>query len=103
MTVTAATLVVRFPEFGNLETAAVTATIAESLRQCDAEAWGETHDDAVNFLTAHMLALRTQAIGQQIGAVSSGPSTGDGFMATNYGYVYQLMQQGLSSTTGFVF
>jgi hypothetical protein len=50
-----------------------------------------------------MLALRTQAIGQQIGAVSSGPSTGDGFMATNYGYVYQLMQQGLSSTTGFVF
>ena len=103
MTVTAATLVVRFPEFGNLETAVVTATIAEALRQCDSDVWGDKHDDAVNFLTAHMLALRTQAIGQQIGAVSSGPSTGDGFMATNYGYVYQLMQQGLSSTTGFVF
>ena len=103
MTVTAATLVVRFPEFGNLEPAVVTATIAEALRHCDADVWGDKHDDAVNFLTAHMLALRTQAIGQQIGAVSSGPSTGDGFMATNYGYVYQLMQQGLSSTTGFVF
>ena len=103
MTVTAATLVVRFPEFGNLETAVVMATIAEALRQCDADVWGDLHDDAVNFLTAHMLSLRTQAIGQQIGAVSSGPSTGDGFMATNYGYVYQLMQQGLSSTTGFVF
>ena len=103
MTVTAATLVVRFPEFGNLETAVVTATIAEALRQCDADVWGDKHDDAVNFLTAHMLALRTQAIGQQIGAVSSGPPTGDGFMETNYGYVYQLMQQGLSSTTGFVF
>jgi hypothetical protein len=103
MTVTASTLVTRFPEFGNLETAVVTATIAEALRQCDADVWGDKHDDAVNFLTAHMLALRTQAIGQQIGAVSSGPSTGDGFMATNYGYVYQLMQQGLSSTTGFVF
>ena len=64
---------------------------------------GDQIDDAVSHLTAHMLALRTQAIGQQIGAVSSGPSTGDGFMATNYGYVYQLMQQGLSSTTGFVF
>ena len=103
MTVTAATLVVRFPEFGNLETAVVTATIAEALRHVDADVWVDTHDDAVNFLTAHMLAIRTQAIGQQIGAVSSGPSTGDGFMATNYGYVYQLMQQGLSSTTGFVF
>ena len=103
MTVTAATLVTRFPEFGNLETSVVTATIAESLRQCDADVWGEQHDEAVNFLTAHSLALRTQAIGQQIGAVSNGLSIRDGFMATTYGYIYQLMQQGLSSTTGFVF
>ena len=103
MTVTAATLVTRFPEFGNLETDVVTATITEALRQCDADVWGDQIDDAVSHLTAHMLALRTQAIGQQIGAVSSGPSTRDGFMATTYGYVYQLMQQGLSSTTGFVF
>ena len=39
MTVTAATLVTRFPEFGNLETDVVTATITEALRQCDADVW----------------------------------------------------------------
>lgn len=103
MTVTATTLVERFPEFGNLETAVVTATIAEALRLCDADVWGDQHDDGVSHLAAHKLSLRTQAIGQQIGAVSSGPSTGDGFMSTTYGYVYQLMQRGLSITTGFVF
>ena len=60
MTVTAATLVDRFPEFGNLETAVVTATIAEALRQCDADVWGDQHDDGVSHLAAHKLSLRTQ-------------------------------------------
>jgi len=102
MTVTATTFVTRFPEFGNIETAVVTATVAEANRQCDSDVWGEKHDDAVNYLTAHMLALRTQAIGQQVGAVTGG-NTGDGFKATNYGYIYELMQSGLANTTGFTF
>ena len=102
MTVTATTFVTRFPEFGNIETAVVTATVAEANRQCNSDVWGEKHDDAVNYLTAHMLALRTQAIGQQIGAVTGG-NTGDGFKATNYGYIYELMQSGLANTTGFTF
>ena len=102
MAVTATTFVARFPEFGNIETAVVTATVAEAGRLCDSDVWDEQLDDAVNYLTAHMLALRTQAIGQQVGAVSGGNS-GDGFNATNYGYVYQLMQLGLSKTTGFAF
>ena len=102
MTVTATTFVTRFPEFGNIETAVVTATVAEANRQCNSDVWGEKHDDAVNYLTAHMLALRTQAIGQQVGAVTGG-NTGDGFKATNYGYIYELMQSGLANTTGFTF
>ena len=102
MAVTATTFVTRFPEFGNIETAVVTATVAEAARLCDSDVWGDQHDDAVNYLSAHMLALRTQAIGQQVGAVSGGNS-GDGFRATNYGYIYELMQQGLPKTTGFTF
>lgn len=102
MTVTATTFVERFPEFGNIETAVVTATVAEAARQCDSDLWGNKHDDAVNYLTAHMLALRTQAIGQQVGATSGGNS-GVGFKATNYGYIYELLQSGLAQTTGFTF
>ena len=102
MTVTATTFVTRFPEFGNIETAVVTATVAEANRQCDSDLWGDKHADAVHYLTAHILALRTQAIGQQIGAVTGG-NTGGGFKATNYGYVYELMQLGLADTTGFTF
>ena len=102
MTVTVTTFVDRFPEFGNIEAAVVTATVAEASRQCDSDLWGDKHEDAVNYLTAHMLALRTQAIGQQIGAVSGGNS-GVGLKATNYGYLYELLQLGLPSTTGFSF
>jgi len=102
MTVSATTFLTRFPEFGNIEIGVVTATVAEANRQCDVDVWGELHDDGVNYLTAHMLALRTQAIGQQVGAVSGG-NTGDGFKATNYGYIYQLMQLSLEVATGFTF
>ncbi len=103
MTVTATTFVTRFPEFGNIETAVVTATVAEANRMCDSDVWGEKHDDGVNYLTAHMLALRTDAIGQQVGAVSRGVNSGDGFSATNYGAIYELLQMSLVSSTGFTF
>ena len=102
MAVTAATFIARFPEFGNLDSDVVAASLKEAERQCDADAWGNTHDEAIHYLTAHMLALRTQAIGQQVGAIPSG-SLPEGFRATNYGYVYELMLQALPTTTGFVF
>ena len=67
MAVTATTFTQRFPEFSNLESAVITATIAESQRQNDSDLWGDQYDDAVNYMTAHLLASRTQSIGQQIG------------------------------------
>ena len=67
MAVTATTFTQRFPEFSNLESAVITATIAESQRQNDSDLWGDQYDDAVNYMTAHLLASRTQSIGSQIG------------------------------------
>ena len=64
MAVTATTFTQRFPEFSNLESAVITATIAESQRQNDSDLWGDQYDDAVNYMTAHLLASRTQSIGQ---------------------------------------
>ena len=63
MAVTATTFTQRFPEFSNLESAVITATIAESQRQNDSDLWGDQYDDAVNYMTAHLLASRTQSIG----------------------------------------
>ena len=48
MAVTSTTFLARFPEFDNLESAVVTATIAEAQRQNDESIWGEQYDDAVN-------------------------------------------------------
>lgn len=101
MTVTATTFVARFPEFGNIETTVVTATIAEAGRQCDSEIWDTKHDDAVNYLTAHLLAARTKAIGEQIGAVSGGGSAQQGLSSTAYGASYLFLQQSLAESTGF--
>jgi hypothetical protein len=103
MTVTATTFVARFPEFINIETAVVTATIEEAIRRCDADVWGDDHDDAVNYLTAHHLAMRTQAIGQQVGAITGGVVTPYDLTATTYGSAYIFLQKSLASTTGFAF
>lgn len=103
MTVTATTFVARFPEFTNIETAVVTATIAEAGRQCDSDVWGDVHDDAINYLTAHLLAMRTQAIGQQIGAVSGGVVAPYSLNATTYGSAYSFLQESLADSIGFAF
>jgi hypothetical protein len=103
MTVTATTFVDRFPEFTNIETAVVTATIAEAGRRCDSDVWGDDHDDAINYLTAHLLAMRTQAIGQQVGAISGGVVTPYDLSATTYGSTYMFLQECLPSSVGFAF
>lgn len=103
MAVNSTTFIARFPEFTNLETAVVEATIAEAGRQCDADVWGDQHDDAINYLTAHLLAMRTQAIGQQIGAVPGGGSTQYGLAATTYGAAYRFLQESLADSCGFAY
>tara|TARA_X000000950_G_scaffold53048_1_gene62812 strand:- start:572 stop:901 length:330 start_codon:yes stop_codon:yes gene_type:complete len=109
MAVSVTTFLSRFPEFENLETYVVTATIEEAERQNDATVWGDLHDDAVNYMTAHLLSSRTQAIGQQIGVSPnvrvqryvgvSGYTLAD----TTYGATYLYLRDGLPNLTGFSF
>jgi len=101
MAVTSTTFLSRFPEFSNLELAVVEGAIAEAKRFCDGEVWGTQHDDGVNYLSAHLLSSRTQAIGQQIGAVQAGPSD-MGFAGTAYGATFNALQRTLVNV-GFAF
>jgi len=101
MAVTSTTFLSRFPEFSNLELAVVEGAIAEANRFCAIEVWKTQHDDGVNYLSAHLLASRTQAIGQQIGAVQAGPSD-MGFVGTAYGATFNALQRTLVNV-GFAF
>lgn len=103
MTVTATTFVARFPEFTGLETDVVASTITLAARQCDSDVWGDDHDEAVSYLTAHLLAMRTQAIGQQLGVVTGGTVTPYDLSATTYGAAYIMLQESLVDSIGFAF
>ena len=109
MAVTSTTFLARFPEFNNLESAVVTATIGEAQRQNDETIWGDQYDDAVNYLTAHLLASRTQSIGKQIGVASDvrtinyRGAAGYTLADTTYGAAYLFLREGLVELTGFSF
>ena len=107
MAVTSTTFIQRFPEFANLESAVITASIAESPRLNDSDIWGDQYDDAVNYYTAHLLASRTQSIGQQIGVSQSARvqkyvgAAGYTLADTTYGATYLYLREGLVELTGF--
>jgi len=109
MAVTSTTFITRFPEFSNVETAVVTATIGEAQRLNDEDLWGDQYDDAVNYHTAHLLAGRTQSIGSQIGIASSPRTTkyigaaGYTLADSQYGATYLFLREGLVDLTGFAF
>ena len=109
MAVTSTTFLARFPEFDNLEAAVVTATITEAQRQNDSDIWGDQHDDAVNYMTAHLLASRTQSIGQQIGVATNvrtinyRGAAGYTLADTTYGATYLYLREGLVNLTGFTY
>lgn len=101
MAVTSTTFLTRFPEFSNLEAAVVGGALDEALRFCSQDVWGAQHDDGVNYLAAHLLANRTKAIGQQIGAIPSGQSD-LGFASEPYGAAFDAIQRSLVNV-GFAF
>lgn len=106
---TSTTFLERFPEFGNLDAPVVTATIQEAERQNDSDVWGDQYDDAVVYFTAHLLAARTQAIGQQVGVTGSARVTkyvgasGYTLADTTYGAAYLFLREGLVDMSGFSF
>jgi len=83
----------RFPEFAEQSTDVVDGALAEAIRFCPTTGWNKTNpakirNDAIKYLAAHSLAMRTMQIGMQVGSVSGQP-TGDRIDATLYGQEYK--------------
>lgn len=83
----------RFPEFTEQSTDVVDGALNEAIRFCPTTGWNKTNpalirNDAIQYLTAHTLAMRTMQIGLQVGSVTGQP-TGDRIDATLYGQEYK--------------
>lgn len=91
----------RFPEFAEQSIPVVTDAIAEAGRSTPETVWLTRHTEAVSQLTAHLLALRTMQIGNQVGT-PSGTATGELLLATLYGQEYRRLLDSLPLTGFFV-
>lgn len=96
---TASAFLTRFPEFGEQSLSVVEGAIAEAGRFTPEAQWGTVHTEAVSYLAAHTLAMRTMQIGSQVGTLSGSP-TGDLLNATLYGQEYKRLL-GALALTGF--
>jgi hypothetical protein len=116
MAVTTSTFLARFSEFQPQPTITVQACLEQADRETDVDTWGDLHDDATYWLTAHLLALRIREVGMFTGAtpakqyLSGGsreavdiPFTSYGLTATLYGQEFMRLEQSrVYSTIGFV-
>lgn len=84
----------RFPEFAEQATSVIEGALTEAGRSAPAATWGTVHTEAVSYLAAHLLAMRTMQIGLQIGTASGQP-VGDGYAATLYGQEFKRLLDGL--------
>lgn len=91
---------IRFPEFGEQSLSVVEQALTEAALQVPEAVWGYLQTQAIGHLAAHILALRTVQIGQQVGTLSGNP-TGTGLAATLYGQQFQTLG-GQLPLTGFV-
>ena len=90
---TLAEFLTRYPEFNEQSTDVVDGALNEAIRFCPTTGWNKTNpakirNDAIQYLAAHSLAMRTMQIGMQVGTVSGQP-TGDRIDATLYGQEYK--------------
>lgn len=77
MTVSYASFVAEFPEFGAADfTAVVTARLATALLQTPADVWGDLQDDGIKWLAADLVS-RSPA-GRQLRLVNGGGGGQDG-------------------------
>ena len=89
----------RFPEFNEQSTDVVDGALNEAIRFCPTTGWNATNpakirNDAIQYLAAHSLAMRTMQIGMQVGSVSGQP-TGDRIDATLYRQEYKRLLDSL--------
>lgn len=94
------TFLARFPEFAQTDPNSIYYALVEADRQTSPTVWGYTRNDGLNYLAAHLLASRVQAVGEMIGA-PVGPSIGTGLDSTRYGQEYKRLRDSLP-ITGFV-
>lgn len=85
---TTSAFLLRFPEFGEQSNAVVEGALAEAGRSVPTSVWGAVHTEAVSYLAAHLLAVRTMQLGLQVGTLSGSP-LGEGLSATLYGQEYK--------------
>ena len=83
----------RFPEFNEQSTDVVDGALAEAIRFCPTSGWNKTNpklirNDAIQYLAAHTLSMRTMQLGLQVGSVSGNP-VGTRIDATLYGQEYK--------------
>ena len=96
----------RFPEFNEQSTDVVDGALAEAIRFCPTTGWNKTNpglirNDAIQYLTAHTLSMRTMQLGLQVGSVSGSP-VGNRIDATLYGQEYKRLLDSLPHS-GFAF
>lgn len=76
MSLTAADIKTRFPEFGGIDTAIVTRWLDEASRQHNTVQWDTKSDDALAWLTAHFLAAFEVGSDGVTSELGPGPLTG---------------------------
>ena len=98
MAVTATDITDHFAEFEGLSETVINQWLAQAERRVNATQWGEKADDAVLWLTAHLLAL-TQPLGCGV-SPGSGPvaSKKVGDLAVTYKIPEKMSQTFLAST-----
>lgn len=74
MTVTAASIKAKFPEFASIDNAYITEWIAHAELNHNAECWAGKSDEALCFMIAHFLAAFPQGDSESTG-VGPGPLT----------------------------
>lgn len=75
MTLAAADIKTRFPEFGAIDDATVTRWLDEASRQHNTTQWGGKSDDALAWLTAHFLATNEVESDGVTTTIGPGPLT----------------------------
>ena len=91
----------RFPEFVEQSLDVVSGALAEAERSTPETVWGLRHQEAWFHLAAHLLAIRTMQIGNQVGTISGTP-TGELLLASLYGQEYRRLLDSLPLTGMFV-
>lgn len=96
---TTSEFLLRFPEFAEQSDSVVEGALSEATELVPESTWGTRQYQAISYLAAHLLAIRTMQIGNQVGTLSGTP-IGEELKSTHYGQTYKALL-GSMPLTGF--